>query len=165
MDCHFGSLSGKFWKFWFATNIMISDFFEEAYQVSNRSSSYHSIQPQGHSLLIPDSASRPGQTRSNSCQLQNTSTMLWSNKNQNSFEFKNCYFKCKGLWKLKVMSVSRIKRRFVEFINVVMQQGGDLDLEFYTFSSFTIFIRKPGIEKSTKQSVFQVDHFIPAQMY
>ena len=52
-----------------ATNILISDFFEEAYQVSNRSSSYHSIQPQGHSLLIPDSASRPGQTRSNSCQL------------------------------------------------------------------------------------------------
>ena len=60
------------------------------------------------------------------------------------------------------MSASRIKRRFVEFINVVMQQGGGLDLEFYTFSSFTIFIREPGIDKSTKQSVFQVDHFIPS---
>ena len=60
------------------------------------------------------------------------------------------------------MSASRIKRRFVEFINVVMQQGGGLDLEFYTFSSFTIFIREPGIDKSTKQYVFQVDHFIPS---
>ena len=55
------------------------------------------------------------------------------------------------------MSVSRIKRRFEEFINLVMQQGGDLDLEFFTFSSFTIFIREPGIDKSTKQSIFQVD--------
>ena len=57
-----------------------------------------------------------------------------------------------GLPQSKVMSVSRIKRRFEEFINLVMQQGGDLDLEFFTFSSFTIFIREPGIDKSTKQS-------------
>ena len=31
------------------------------------------------------------------------------------------------------MSVSRIKRRFEEFINLVMQQGGDLDLDFLRF--------------------------------
>ena len=31
------------------------------------------------------------------------------------------------------MSAARIRRRFEEFINLVMQQGGDLDLEFLRF--------------------------------
>ena len=52
------------------------------------------------------------------------------------------------------MSVSRIKRRFEEFINLVMQQGGDLDLEFFTFSSFTIFIRELGIDDTLPNSPY-----------